>query len=89
MGILEAVRVRTEKANFCLLQIFLIFQWKIAILSHEDQEISHIFEPIQFFLCITGIFSRSPKTSQFAVGSGAILLKVYGSVKPALQSRIS
>ena len=25
MGILEAVRVRNEKANFCLLQIALIF----------------------------------------------------------------
>ena len=39
------------------------------------EEILHLFGLIKFFLNITGIFSRSPKTSQFAVGSGAILLK--------------
>ena len=50
------------------------FQWKITILSHE--EISHLFGPTQFFLYFTERFSRSPKTSQFAVGSGAILVKL-------------
>ena len=49
------------------------FQWKIAILSHE--EISHLFGPTQFFLYFTGRFSRPPKTSQFAIGSGAVLVK--------------
>ena len=63
------------------------FRWKITILPHK--KISHLFGPTQFFLYITRRFSRSPKTAQFAVGSGAILRKLKGSVKPDLQSRIS
>ena len=44
----------------------------------KKYHINFLFEPIQFFLYITGIVSRSPKTSQFAVGRGVILLKLYG-----------
>ena len=63
------------------------FQWKITILSH--QEISHLFGPTQCFHYFTGRFSQSPKTSQFPVLSGEILVKLYGSVKPTLHSRIN
>ena len=42
----EGSRLRKNKAT------------KTTILSHE--EISHLFEPIQFFVYITERFSRSP-----------------------------
>ena len=47
-----------------------------ARFARAGAPLSHLFVPTKFFLYFTERFSRSPKTSQFAVGSGAILVKL-------------